>query len=109
MTADELLKALEARFAEIEGELERASAAERPRVRQEIVGLFRETEQTLERLTAFKERIRGLVERYKTMPGARRPRHPRPGRPRGCRTTWGAPPTWSAAGAPSPRATTRAR
>jgi Flp pilus assembly protein TadD len=73
MTADELLKALEARFAEIEGELDRASPAERPRVRQEIVGLFRETELTLERIAAFKERIRGLVERYKTMTAAAPP------------------------------------
>ena len=68
MTFDELLASLDERFARIEGELARISEAPRPereRIRDEIVGLFRETETTLERLGEFKERIRGLVDRYK--------------------------------------------
>lgn len=71
MTFDELNAALEERYARIEGELEAAGEAARPereRLRGEIVGLFRETEAALERLAEFKERIRGLVERYKQLP-----------------------------------------
>ncbi|HLM67821.1 MAG TPA: tetratricopeptide repeat protein [Longimicrobium sp.] len=71
MTFDELNAALEERYARIEGELESAGEAarsERERLRNEIVGLFRETEAGLERLAEFKERIRGLVERYKQLP-----------------------------------------
>lgn len=68
MTARELLDAFQARYGQIEGELETAGAADRERLRGEIVGLFRETGQALEELTAFKERIRALVERYKTLP-----------------------------------------
>ena len=82
MTFDELNAALEERYARIEGELESAGEAPRPereRLRGEIVGLFRETEAALERLAEFKERIRGLVERYKQLP-APRAFHPRPRR-----------------------------
>ncbi len=64
----ELLAALEERFARIDAELDGAAAADRERLRQEIVGLFRETESAIEGLTAFKERIRGLVDRYKSLP-----------------------------------------
>jgi tetratricopeptide (TPR) repeat protein len=74
MTFDELSAALEERYARIEGELESAGEAARPereRLRAEIVGLFRETETGLERLAEFKERIRGLVERYKQLPPPR--------------------------------------
>jgi len=74
MTFDELNAALEERYARIEGELEAAGEAARPereRLRGEIVGLFRETEAALERLAEFKERIRGLVERYKQLPSPR--------------------------------------
>jgi tetratricopeptide (TPR) repeat protein len=67
MTMDELLAALEARFARIEGELEAVAAGDRERLRGEIVGLFRETELTIERLNEFKERIRALVDRYKKL------------------------------------------
>jgi tetratricopeptide (TPR) repeat protein len=66
MSMDELLAALEARFTRIEAELNDAPG-ERERLRGEIVGLFRETEQTIERLTEFKERIRALVESYKKL------------------------------------------
>jgi tetratricopeptide (TPR) repeat protein len=68
MTPREWMDALEARFGRIEGELGSVAPGERERLRGEIVGLFRETETALEELTAFKERIRGLVERYKQLP-----------------------------------------
>jgi tetratricopeptide (TPR) repeat protein len=41
---------------------------ERHAVRQEIIALFRSTEQAIEELTAFKETIRELVERFKALP-----------------------------------------
>jgi tetratricopeptide (TPR) repeat protein len=65
MTTAEMFAALEERYERIKGELDRVKPAEREKVREEIVGLFRETEGALEQLTAFKERIRELVERYK--------------------------------------------
>jgi tetratricopeptide (TPR) repeat protein len=68
MTSRELLDAFLARYGRIEGELETAGAADRERLRGDIVALFRETETALEELAAFKERIRGLVERYKSLP-----------------------------------------
>ena len=68
MTPEELLDALAARYDRIDAALEDASPADRERLRQDIVGLFRETEAAVESLTAFKERIRGLVERYKALP-----------------------------------------
>jgi tetratricopeptide (TPR) repeat protein len=68
MTTREWMDALEARFRRIEGELGQVAAGDRERLRGEIVGLFRETETAIEELTAFKERIRGLVERYKQLP-----------------------------------------
>lgn len=73
MSTEELLAALEERFARIARELEEVRPAERERVRTEIVGLFRETEAALEGLTAFKERIRGLVDRYKTLAASATP------------------------------------
>lgn len=68
MTSRELLDAFLARYGRIEGELETAGAADRERLRGEIVALFRETETALDELAAFKERIRALVERYKSLP-----------------------------------------
>lgn len=68
MTPDDLLEALDARYRRIDAALDTAGAADRERLRQEIVALFRETETGLESLTAFRERIRGLVERYKNLP-----------------------------------------
>jgi tetratricopeptide (TPR) repeat protein len=68
MTAQELLDALETRFAAIDARLEGAGAGEREALRTDIVGFFRETEAAIEGLTALKERIRGLVERYKALP-----------------------------------------
>lgn len=68
MTAQELLDALEARFAAIDARLDTAGAGDREALRADIVGFFRETEAALEGLTGLKERIRGLVERYKALP-----------------------------------------
>ncbi|HET6232836.1 MAG TPA: tetratricopeptide repeat protein [Longimicrobiaceae bacterium] len=70
MTGEELLAAFQARYDRISRELEEVKPAERERVRQEIVGLFRETESALDQLTAFKERIRELVDRYKAIAAA---------------------------------------
>ncbi|HEU0013694.1 MAG TPA: tetratricopeptide repeat protein [Longimicrobium sp.] len=67
MTPDDLLSALEGRYDAIEQALEQAGPGDRERLRQDIVGLFKETEGAIERLAAFKERIRALVERYKTL------------------------------------------
>jgi tetratricopeptide (TPR) repeat protein len=64
----ELLSALEERYAAIDARLEGAGAGDRDALRQEIVGFFRETESAIEGLTALKERIRGLVDRYKALP-----------------------------------------
>jgi hypothetical protein len=61
-----------ARYASIARRLDgpegEATAADREAVRGEIVGLFREVETAIEELTAFKERIRELVARYKALP-----------------------------------------
>jgi tetratricopeptide (TPR) repeat protein len=70
MRPEELFSEYEARYQRIQGELEQVRPAERDRVRQEIVGLFRETEAALEHLSAFKERIRELVDRYKQIAAA---------------------------------------
>jgi tetratricopeptide (TPR) repeat protein len=70
MRPEELFAEYEARYQRIRGELEQVRPAERDRVRQEIVGLFRETEAALEHLSAFKERIRELVDRYKQIAAA---------------------------------------
>lgn len=72
MSGDEYLDALRARYEAIDAALVRTAAEGEPggreQVRQEIVGLFKETEGAIERLTAFKEEIRALVERYKKLP-----------------------------------------
>ncbi len=77
MTAQELLDALEARYGAIDARLEGAGAGDREALRADIVGFFRETEAAIDGLTALKERIRGLVERYKALPA------PAPAAPRG--------------------------
>jgi tetratricopeptide (TPR) repeat protein len=74
----ELMSALEARFARIAEELENFQPAERERVRQDIVTLFRETESLVDELTSFKERIRELVDRYKSMAAAAAASAPKP-------------------------------
>jgi tetratricopeptide (TPR) repeat protein len=74
MTAQELLEALEARYAAIDARLDTAGAGDREMLRADIVGFFRETEAAIEGLTGLKERIRGLVERYKALPAPEAPR-----------------------------------
>jgi tetratricopeptide (TPR) repeat protein len=72
MNGAEYLAALRARYGEIGAALDRvtkeAQPGERERVRGEILDLFKETEAAIEGLTAFKEEIRALVERYKKLP-----------------------------------------
>ena len=68
MTTQELLDALEARYAAIDARLGTAGAGDRDALRADIVGFFRETEAAIDGLTGLKERIRGLVERYKALP-----------------------------------------
>ncbi|HEX2094013.1 MAG TPA: tetratricopeptide repeat protein [Longimicrobiaceae bacterium] len=68
MTRDGYLASLRTRYEEIAEALDRAAAApapDRDRIKQDIVDLFKETEGAIEQLTAFKEEIRTLVERYK--------------------------------------------
>jgi len=65
MTADELLAAYEARSAAIAERLEAGDASDA--VKNDIVGLFKEAETAAERMTAFKESLRELVQRYKTL------------------------------------------
>jgi len=67
MNAEELLAAYQERFGTIAGRLDAGDAS--PQVRDEIVGLFKEAETAIEQLTEFKENIRGLVQRYKTLAG----------------------------------------
>jgi tetratricopeptide (TPR) repeat protein len=74
MTSEQYLGALRARYDGIGGALDAASPegpqAERERIRGDIMELFRETEASLERLAAFKEEIRALVDRYKALSAA---------------------------------------
>jgi len=67
MTMDEMLAAWEERYGRIAGRLDAGDAS--PQVKDEIVGLFKEAETAIERMTAFKETIRELVQRYKTLAG----------------------------------------
>ena len=69
MNTGELMAVLEERRAVIRDALERADPAERERLKKEIVALFKEAEEGVERLTAFKESIRELVQRYKQLSG----------------------------------------
>ncbi len=61
----ESLDALRSRFAAIESRLNAPSTAARGEVRDAIVALFRDTEREIADLTAFRETIRGLIDRYK--------------------------------------------
>ena len=65
MTADELLSAYEERSARIAERLEAGDASDA--VKNDIVGLFKEAETAAERMTAFKESLRELVQRYKSL------------------------------------------
>jgi len=65
MTVDELLAAWEERSAAIAGRLEAGDASDA--VKNDIVALFKEAETAAERMTAFKESLRDLVQRYKSL------------------------------------------
>ncbi|HEU4451674.1 MAG TPA: tetratricopeptide repeat protein [Longimicrobium sp.] len=78
MTTDEFFAALDERRAAIRAELDQPDAGARERLRAEIVGLFKETEGAIERLTEFKESIRELVQRYKTLAAEQAPKKARP-------------------------------
>jgi Flp pilus assembly protein TadD len=66
--SEPLIAELRSRYEAIEAVLERAERGEaepREGVREQIVGLFRETDSLIERLSALREDIRPLVDRYK--------------------------------------------
>ncbi|HEX6749650.1 MAG TPA: tetratricopeptide repeat protein [Longimicrobium sp.] len=67
MTAEELIAAYEQRRAAIVARLDAGGADDA--VKNEIVGLFKETEAAVEQLAAFKETLRELVQRYKSLAG----------------------------------------
>jgi tetratricopeptide (TPR) repeat protein len=74
MTFDEYETALRERLERIDSELEGAGATwnaeQRGAVKREIVELFREVEAAVATLATFKEQIRELVDRYKTLAAA---------------------------------------
>lgn len=65
-----LRERLERLERELAGAAPGLEAAQRERLRSEIVGLFRDTEQALAGLAEVRERIRLLVERLRAMPAA---------------------------------------
>ncbi|HEX8246027.1 MAG TPA: tetratricopeptide repeat protein [Longimicrobium sp.] len=67
MRAEELIAAYDERRAAIVARLDAGEADDA--VKNDIVGLFKETEAAIEQLTAFKETIRELVQRYKSLAG----------------------------------------
>jgi tetratricopeptide (TPR) repeat protein len=73
----EIFAGLEARYEQLLAQLDAAEsrddAAEREQLRVEIIGLFRSTEHLLVELSAFKDRIRTLVARFKALPAATAP------------------------------------
>jgi tetratricopeptide (TPR) repeat protein len=76
MTAEELIAAYEERYADIAGRLEGGDAS--AKVKNEIVALFKEVEGAAERLAQFKETIRELVQRYKTLAAEKAAEKPAP-------------------------------
>jgi len=75
------LATLEGRYAAIEQTLAAPPAADRDRVKRDIIGLFKEADAALTELTEFKESIRRLVDRYKqwNAAGEEEPAAPEPG------------------------------
>lgn len=71
MTREQYVGSLRTRYEEIDAALTGAGAGtpaeERDRIKRDIMELFRETEGALEQLAAFKEEIRALVDRYKSL------------------------------------------
>jgi tetratricopeptide (TPR) repeat protein len=69
--AETTLAGLRNRYAEIESRLDaELSDADRAAVKAEIIGLFRTVEQSVAELTALKEEIRTLVEKWKVLEAA---------------------------------------
>ena len=75
MTLEQLLAEYEARSAAIQARLDAGDSS--PAVKDDIVGLFKEAEAAAERTAAFKESLRALVQRYKTLT-AEQPARPAP-------------------------------
>ena len=73
MTTDELLAGWEARSAAIVERLDAGDASDA--VKDDIVALFKEAEAGVERMSAFKESLRELVQRYKAL-AAEKPARP---------------------------------
>jgi tetratricopeptide (TPR) repeat protein len=72
--ADETLEGFRKRYAEIDGRLDAGlSEADRAGVKAEIIGLFKTVEQTVADLSALKEQIRSLVEKWKALQAAAAP------------------------------------
>lgn len=61
------VEAFLARFRAIEQRLEAAAPGEREAIKQDIIALFKQVDRALAELTALKDGIRGLVERYKQL------------------------------------------
>jgi tetratricopeptide (TPR) repeat protein len=72
--ADETLAGFKERYAEIDRRLDAGLAeAERAGVKAEIIGLFKTVEQTVADLSALKEEIRALVDKWKAQQAAAAP------------------------------------
>lgn len=72
--ADETAGTLKARYAELDGRLDAGlSEGERPAVKADIVALFRTIEAQVTELTALKEDVRKLVDKWKSQQAAAAP------------------------------------
>ncbi|MBM4193445.1 MAG: tetratricopeptide repeat protein [Gemmatimonadetes bacterium] len=76
--ADETLAQYKARYTEIDGRLDAAAGsgaddASRAAIKAEIIGLFKSVEQQVNELTALKDQIKALVDKWKTLQGAAAP------------------------------------
>jgi tetratricopeptide (TPR) repeat protein len=72
--ADETLAGFKERYAEIDRRLDAGLAeADRVSVKNEIIGLFKTVEQTVADLSALKEEIRALVDKWKAQQAAAAP------------------------------------
>ena len=72
--ADETLEGFQKRYADIDARLDSGlSEADRAAVKGEIIGLFKTVEQTVADLTALKEHIRSLVDKWKALQAAAAP------------------------------------
>jgi tetratricopeptide (TPR) repeat protein len=80
MSWEELLAAYQERFREIDARLEAGDASDP--VKDDIVALFKEAESAADAFTEFKETIRALVQRYKTLAAERPPARSEPARAR---------------------------